>query len=108
MDSNPNIGTMDNHVPRNSLTPNWTSAKDRAKVLVSRPGRQLVATLIYWPGDRPRRGSTKTKARVQLASGKYISVEPTTVTLVPDESLRHDVIQGGTKGADKTEGNEPK
>jgi hypothetical protein len=104
MDSNPNPQPVDNHVPRNSLTPHWTAAKERATVLVSRPGRDLLATLIYWPGDRPHRGSTKSKARVQLASGKYISVNPSAVTLIPTPPLRHDEIQGGTKGADKTEG----
>jgi hypothetical protein len=87
MDSNPNIGTMDNDVQRNPLTPDWTSAKDRAIVKVTRPGRQLIGRLVYWPGDRPRRGSTKVKARVQLASGAYISVEPSAVTLLPDPPI---------------------
>lgn len=58
-------------------------AAARREVLVQRPGKlDVTGTLMCWPippeirkaGNR--RGRARTKARVQLWSGAYISVDP--------------------------------
>lgn len=59
------------------------AAKARSVVTVACPdGRTRTGRLICWPTDHSR---SKRAAKILLASGKYISADPATVTLADQQ-----------------------
>jgi hypothetical protein len=68
------------------------AAARRQEVLVTRNGRQERAQLIYWPGDNPRRGSTRWRAKVQNSNGAIFVVDVGSVTLIEGENIVADEI----------------
>jgi hypothetical protein len=65
----------------------FDAAKNRATVRVRRNNDIRTARLIYWPGDTPRRGTVRWKAKVQFQSGKIISVLPGQIELIEDPPI---------------------
>lgn len=65
----------------------FDAAKNRATVRVRRKDDIRTARLIYWPGDSPRRGTVRWKAKVQFQSGKIISVLPGQIELIEDTPI---------------------
>jgi len=68
------------------------AAARRAEVLVTRNGRSERARLLYWPGDNPRRGSTRWRAKVQNPNGAIFVVDVGAVALIEGDNFVADEI----------------
>lgn len=73
------------------------AAMHRDTVLLTRNGRTERVRLLYWPGDNPRRGSSRWRAKVQNANGAIFVVDIGCVTLLNGENIVADEIDDGTK-----------
>ena len=70
------------------------AARDRRTVRYTSRGRTAIGTLVYWPGNnrRPhpidpgsRSASSRTRAKVRTALGRFVSVDPACVELIDDD-----------------------
>jgi len=68
------------------------AAARRDEVLVTRNNRTEKVRLLYWPGDNPRRGSTRWRAKVQNPNGAIFVVDVGCVTLIEGDNFVADEI----------------
>lgn len=73
------------------------AAMHRDTVLLTRDGRTERVRLLYWPGDNPRNGSTRWRAKVQNVNGAIFVVDIGAITLLNGENIVADEIDDDTK-----------
>ena len=73
------------------------AAMHRDTVLLTRDGRTERVRLLYWPGDNPRNGSTRWRAKVQTVNGAIFVVDIGAITLLNGENIVADEIDDDTK-----------
>ena len=70
------------------------AARDRRPVRYTSRGRTAIGTLVYWPGAnrRPhpldpgsRSASSRTKAKVRTALGRFLTVDCASVELIDEQ-----------------------
>ena len=73
------------------------AAMHRDTVLLTRDGRTERVRLLYWPGDNPRNGSTRWRAKVRNVNGAIFVVDIGLITLLNGENIVADEIDDDTK-----------